>query len=1361
MPNSRLEGELPGGGVVTFDTDLPIAAHADEIADLIKHHQVVVVAGETGSGKTTQLPKICLALGRRQIAHTQPRRIAARSVAERVAEEMGVELGEQVGYQVRFTRRASSDTALTVMTDGVLLAEISHDRDLCAHDTIIIDEAHERSLNIDFLLGYLKQLLPRRPDLKVIITSATIDTARFSAHFDDAPVIEVSGRTYPVEVRYRPLDPSEQIRPDDEDDIDDEDELLHRPSAPSLTSPDDEVVDQVTGICRAVQELCREESGDILVFLAGEQEIRETAEALADLNLSNTEVLPLFARLSAAEQHRVFTPHTGRRIVLATNVAETSLTVPGIRYVIDPGTARISRYSVRTKVQRLPIEPVSQASANQRAGRCGRVAPGICIRLYSQTSFESRPEFTEPEILRTNLAAVILQMAQARLGAITDFPFVEAPDRSRINDGIRLLDELGALKPGHRDAPRLTKIGHQLARVPLDPRLGRMLLEGARQGSLAEVLVIVAALSIRDVRERPADKREEADAFHRRFATEANLLQTLQAADNTDNNQVGDWSQVRRQHIHQEAANTAKPGPPARHTPHTRGKISPRPQAGGIDEGGDIMAIHRLWRYLRHQRRQMGSSAFRRMCRAEYINYLRVREWDDLHGQLRQIAKELHLEVNRTSAPIDRVLVALLSGLLSHIGLVQVRQSAKRHGQRPGPQEYLGARGTKFAINPGSLLARKSPELVVAVELVETSRLWARTVAAVQPEWVEEVAGPLIRRSWAVPHWAASTASVVATERGTLFGVPLWADRRVTYGRIDPVASRQIFIRSALVERNWRSDHGFLKHNDRVRDEAADLEERSRQRGLVADDDAIFAFYDRRIPDGIVSGSHFDAWWRRVQDRHQLDLSIDDLVDSGSVDADAFPDHWKVGNLELPVRYVFEPGSGHDGVTVTIPLALLNQVPTAPFSWQVPGLRTELATELIRALPKRIRTQLVPAPDRARAALTWLEDHDADRHAPFTNELGRALRTLTGVIINPDDWNIAAIPAHLRIGFDITDAEGRPVGKKSKKNGKDKLKGSQPASIARSEDLDALQTDLAPKVSQSLTKAAGQPQIHGAKEWTFDPIPKRVDLSRKGPDAVGYPCLVDEGDSVGTTVLDTPRAQRTSHASGVVKLLVLNLPDPTKWVVTHMDNATKLALATSPYPSVPALLADARHKAVASVAQEKAGDLSGIRDKKTFDDLALVVRQDQADRMARVVRTAGRILSRVVAARQALATVSDPAIHADIVAQINDLVFENFISATPDPWYDDMPRWIQGVSVRIESLMTNPSRDPRQMAELEPLLADYDALCEEQPAGKLPAEVEEIGFMLEELRVQYFAQKLGTRVSVSPKRIRMAIAKLS
>lgn len=1386
----RLEGPLPGGGVVTFDAGLPIAAHAEEIADLIEANQVVVVAGETGSGKTTQLPKICLALGRSRIAHTQPRRIAARSVAERVAEEMGVDLGAQVGYQVRFTRRATSETALTVMTDGVLLAEISHDRDLRAHDTIIIDEAHERSLNIDFLLGYLKQLLPRRPDLKVIITSATIDTARFSAHFDDAPVIEVSGRTYPVEVRYRPLDPSERVLPDEDDDTDGDPEG-DGPSDPGSAggpgtagATDGEVIDQVTGVCRAVQELTHEGDGDILVFLAGEQEIRETAEALADLKLSHTEILPLFARLSAAEQHRVFTPHTGRRIVLATNVAETSLTVPGIRYVVDPGTARISRYSVRTKVQRLPIEPVSQASANQRAGRCGRVAPGICIRLYSEDDFASRPEFTEPEILRTNLAAVILQMAEARLGAITDFPFVEAPDRSRINDGIRLLDELGALKPGHRNAPRLTRIGHQLARVPLDPRLGRMMLEGAARGSLSEVLVIVAALSIRDVRERPAEKREEADSFHRRFATEGNLLTTLSAVDAAAGNRVGDWSRVRQS---APVQGRTPSGPPPRHTPHTNTRPGSVPRPGpsaekgtdtaSIDEGGDIMAIHRLWRYLSHQRSRMGSSAFRRMCRAEYINYLRVREWDDLHNQLRQIARELGLRANNSPAPTDRVIVALLSGLLSHIGLAEVREPSGRGRRRSiGPREYLGARGTRFAINPGSLLARRNPEFVVAVELVETSRLWARTVAPIRPEWVEEVAGPLIKRTWSAPHWAASTASVVATERATLFGVPLWADRRVNYGRIDPTVSREIFIRSALVERDWHSRHGFLKHNDRVRDEAADLEERSRQRGLVADDDAIFAFYDRRVPEGIVSGSHFDAWWRRVDDRHQLDLDLDDLVDPDSVDADDFPDQWTVDDLTLPVRYVFDPGSGHDGVTVTIPLALLNRVPTEPFTWQVPGLRTELATELIRSLPKPIRTQLVPAPDRAREALSWLDEHDGDRRAAFTSELGRALRALTGVVVADDDWDTSRIPAHLRVGFDVVDAEGHTVERHEKRGkaaggpttgkGRGAASGKHPGqdyatgrsrTVARSEDLDSLRTELAPKVSRSLTRAARQPQVHGATTWTFGTLPERIDLSRRGADAVGYPCLVDEGAGVGTTVRDSVASQRASHAAGVVRLLLLTLPDPTKWVVAHMDNRTKLALATSPYPSVPALLADARRKAVSSAAH--AGDLSEVRDSGAFDALALTVRQEQADVMARVVRTAGAVCSATVAARRAIATVADPVTRQDMTDQVDDLVFENFISATPDPWYDYMPRWLEGVSVRVESLATSPGRDPDRMAELEPLLAEYDALCAEQPEGALPPQVEEIGFMLEELRVQYFAQRLGTRVTVSPKRIRRAIAR--
>lgn len=1297
---SHLEGELPGGGTVRFDPGLPIAAHADEIADLIARHQVVVVAGETGSGKTTQLPKICLALGRHHIAHTQPRRIAARSVADRIAEEMGVEIGDQVGFQVRFTRRATRETALTVMTDGVLLAEISHDRDLRAHDTIIIDEAHERSLNIDFLLGYLKQLLPRRPDLKVIITSATIDTARFSEHFDHAPIIEVSGRTYPVEIRYRPLDPAEI-----------EDDGIEVTADP---------IDQTTGICRAVEELAREGRGDILVFLAGEREIRDAADALAALKLRDTEVLPLFARLSAAEQHRVFTRHTGRRIVLATNVAETSLTVPGIRYVIDPGTARISRYSVRTKVQRLPIEPVSQASADQRSGRCGRVAPGICIRLYSQADFEARPEFTEPEILRTNLAAVILQMAQARLGAITGFPFVEPPDQSQISDGIRLLDELGALQPGHRDAPRLTRTGHQLAAMPIDPRMGRMILEGARQHSLREVLVIVAALSIPDVRERPAEKRAEADSFHARFRTDQALRTALGSGP---------------------LAQTGKPGP--RDT---------------VEEGGDILAVWRMWVYLRHRRKELSGSAFRRMCRREYINFLRVREWQDLHTQLKQICRDLKLERNKDDAPPDRVLVALLAGLLSHVGLAEVRERndhRRGRGRRPGPREYLGARGARFAINPGSALAGHPPELVMAVELVETSRLWARTAAAIRPGWVEEVGGHLLKRQYSEPHWATSTASVVATERATLYGVPVWADRQVNYARIDPVTAREIFIRSALVERDWRTHHGFLTHNDRIRAEAEELEERTRQRGLVADDDALYEFYDLRIPGDIVSANHFNAWWRRVDDRHQLDLSVDDLVDPGAVHRDDFPDSWPVAGLDLPVRYVFDPGSGHDGVTVTIPLALLNQVPAEPFSWQVPGLRTELATELIRNLPKRLRTQLVPAPDRAREALTWLDSHDADTSTDFSSELGRALRALTGVVIEPGEWRPDAVPAHLRVGFDIVDAEGR-----TRAAGRKKAPRPDPAPVAHSEDLTGLRTGLAPEVSASLTRAAGDDQIHGATGWVFGTIPREVSLRRSGADAVGHPSLVDEGEAVGTAVRDSVAAQTRSHAAGVVRLLLINLPDPTNWTVAHLTNRTKLALSSSPYPSVPALLADSRHKAVASLAGRLAGDLSGVRDEKAFNDLALAVRQDAASAMARVVTTAGEILTAAGTARQALNLVPQGPAHTDMTRQIEDLIFLNFISATPDPWYSRMTRWLQGISVRAEGLRTNPGRDDRGMAELDPLLDGYDQLCARQPQGPLPPAVEEIGFLIEEFRVQLFAQRLGTHVPVSAKRIRTAMARI-
>ncbi len=1280
-------GPLPAGVRIAYDPALPIAAHADEIRDLIRDHQVVVVAGETGSGKTTQLPKMCLELGRRSIAHTQPRRIAARSVAERLAEELDVSIGDVVGYQVRFTRKAGRDTRLKVMTDGVLLAEISHDRDLRRYDTIVIDEAHERSLNIDFLLGYLKQLLRRRPDLKVIVTSATIDTARFSAHFDDAPIIEVSGRAYPVEIRYRPLDGSGA------DDSDGE------------GAGSGEPIDQVEGICRAVAELPG--SGDILVFLSGEREIRDAADGLAALDLADTEILPLFARLSAAEQHRVFAAHRGRRIVLATNVAETSLTVPGIRYVIDPGTARISRYSARTKVQRLPIEPVAQASANQRAGRCGRVAPGICIRLYSRADFEARPEFTEPEILRTNLASVILQMAEARLGDISDFPFVEAPDRTQIGDGLRLLDELGALQPGHRTRPRLTTVGHQLARIPIDPRLARMIVEAARLGSLREVLVIVAALAIPDVRERPTEHRDRADALHRRFWTEGGLSQR---------------------------AVTDATGEPLRYTVHTGRRES---QEERPDAGGDVLAIVRLWGYLSEQRKALSGNAFRRMCHDEYLNFLRIREWQDLHTQLRQIAKELGLDRNPSPAPDAAVLTAVLSGLLSHIGLLQEREEPAGRGRKRtrGPREYLGARGSRFAIQPGSALAGAPPDLVMAVELVETSRLWARTVAGIRAEWVEQVGGHAVRSNVSEPHWSAATGSVVASERVSIYGVPIIAQRNVNYAALHPDEARAIFIRAALVEGEWHTRHHFFHHNQRVRREAEELEERTRRRDLLVDDAAIFAFYDARIPSEVVSVAHFDAWWRRHPDKRLLEMSLDDLIVSDAeVDVAAFPDHWRVGSIEVPISYVFDPGSGHDGVSVGIDIAQLNQLDPAPFTWQVPGLRHELATELIRGLPKQVRVKFVPAPDVARRALAWLEANGADHAVPFHLELGRALGRLTGEIVAPDAWRPEALPDHLRVGFRVVEP-GRQG--------------------AEGKDLAALQQDLRDRVTRTLTRATPREEAVSGTSWVFGTIPATITVRSHGVQAIGYPALVDRTTSVALETLDAAPRQARLHAAGVRRLLTLTNPDPTRWVVSHLGNADKLVLGSSPYPTVPDLLADARLKTVDRLARQVV-DPAEVRDRAGYEALALAVRERQADAMRAVVTTAASVL-RARAEVEALLTPSNPAT-PDVREQLANLVFRNFISATADPWYDHLPRYVSAMGHRLRAAASNPARDRREAEVVEDLELAYARLCERQPPGPLSEPVEEIGFLIEELRVQLFAQQLRTAVTVSPKRIRAALA---
>ncbi len=1280
-----------------FDPSLPIAEHHEEIAALIRDHQVVVVAGETGSGKTTQLPKICLTLGRGRIAHTQPRRIAARTVAERIAEEVGVSIGGLVGYQVRFTRQAGRDTRVKVLTDGVLLAEIGQDRDLRRYDTIIIDEAHERSLNIDFLLGYLKQLLPRRPDLKVIVTSATIDTARFAEHFTDpdgrpAPIIEVSGRTYPVEVRHRPLD---------------------------------EDADQVTGICEAVEELFTEGPGDILVFLSGEREIRDTAEALTGMDLPDVEVLPLYARLSAAEQHRVFQRHDRRRIVLATNVAETSITVPGIRYVVDPGTARISRWSARTKVQRLPIEAISQASANQRAGRCGRLGPGVAIRLYSEDDFLSRPEFTEPEILRTNLASVILQMAEADLGDIASFPFVERPDSGQITDGMRLLDELGALRPGNRHRPRLTDVGHQLARLPVDPRLARMLIEAHKLDCLREVLVLVSALAIPDVRERPAEKREQADAMHARFH-----LATIPAPRASTDDQGRPRSDQ-----------------PLRHTAHTGTRKEVAPAVG---EGGDVIALLRLWHHLRQARRHLSGNAFRRLCRDEFLNFLRVREWEDLHAQLREICRELDWRRNDSPAPTDHVLTAVLAGLLSHVGLAEVQPTEQPKGQagRSGPgrrrrpmQEYLGARGAKFAINPGSALAKSPPPLVMAVELVETTRLWARTVAEVRAEWIEQVGGHLIKRHHSEPHWSSSSGSVMAYERVTLYGIPIVAERPVNYARINLEEARQIFIRQALVEGNWRTQHEVFAHNAAIRAEAEALEERSRRRDVVVDDQAIVDFYDRRIPHEVVSASHFDAWWRRVDDKSVLEMRLDDLVhDTDAVDLSAFPDQWRIGEVVLPVRYVFEPGSGHDGVTVTIPIAQLNQVTAEPFSWQVPGLRQELATELIRGLPKSVRTQFVPAPNHAREALGWLDAHGGgDRSKRFADELGRALQALTGHRVEAGDWNPDQVPSHLQVSFEVSErGVAEPKGR----------------------DFETLRRELATRVSTTLTRATQDRRVTGATAWTFPDLEPSITVTRGGTTAVGYPCLVDEQTSVGVVVADSVETQARNHRLGLRRLLTLTLPDQTKWVVSHMSNTEKVALAHSPYGSVAELLADARLKTAEALAGQFAGDLGQVRTKQAFDALALQVRQAQADRMREIVSVAAQVLQTRVEVTGLLER-APASTRADVSTQLDNLVFAKFISATPDPWYGHLPRYLKAMVARLEAAIAQPARDQQVQEQVDDVEDHYAELCADQPPGPLPAAVEAIGFLVEELRVSLFAQRLRTAQPVSVKRLHQAMDAIS
>ena len=1248
---------------IEFPADLPVSARRDDIAAAIRDHQVVIVAGETGSGKTTQLPKIALLLGRGEpsadgggmIGHTQPRRIAARSVAERIAEELGTELGGTVGYQVRFTDRTSRQSRIKVMTDGILLAELQRDRDLRRYDTLIIDEAHERSLNIDFILGYLKRLLPRRPDLKVIITSATIDPERFAAHFADqrgrpAPIIEVSGRTYPVEVRYRPL--MEETYDDEEG--------------------EPVVRDQTEAIEAAVDELRRDTAGDVLVFLPGEREIRDTADALKGMaeGPRGFDVVPLYSRLSAAEQHRVFERHTRRRVVLATNVAETSLTVPGISAVIDTGLARISRWSTRTKVQRLPIEPISQASAQQRSGRCGRVEAGIAIRLYSEADFTSRPEFTEPEILRTSLASVILQMTSLGLGQVERFPFVEPPDQRAVRAGVQLLEELGALVPsrstGSRggDRPRLTRTGRRLARLPIDPRMARMILEADRLGVVREVLVITAALSIQDPRERPEEHRAHADQLHARFR----------------------------------------------------------------DPRSDFMTWLNLWRHLRTQQKEMGSSAFRRMCREEHLNYLRVREWQEFETQLRQVTREVGIKPGEPAEGPDQDNIhrALLSGLLSHIGL---RDAERR--------DYLGARGTRFEIFPGSGLFKKPPDLVMAAELVETSRLWGRQNAAIDPIWAEQLGGDLVKRQYGEPHWSIKRAAAMAHERVSLYGVPLVADRLVSLGSRDPELARELFVRHALVQGEWHQRHRFLRTNTELLEEAEELEHRARRRGIVVDEQTLFDFYDQRVPAEVVSGAHFDSWWKQERQTRPDLLTFDPAMlvhDGAGLDEADFPDEWREGGAALPLRYHFEPGSDDDGVTVDVPLATLNTVGSAAFTWNVPGLRHELVTALIRSLPKPLRVNFVPAPDVARRFLQAVPPGEET----LLEALSRYLRSLNGVDVPPEAWDWAKVPAHLRPTFRVVDEGGQEVG--------------------RGKDLDQVKAPLRPSFERAMQEAADESGLAatGQTAWTFGTIEASFTRVRAGHEMHGYPALVDEGATVGLRVAASAEEQGADHRLGVRRLLVHALPDPGPRMVEGLDNRAKLALSASPYPSARALVDDCVLAAVGRLVDEA----GAVRDQGAFDALVGRGRRElpalAADVLQRVLQVLGewRPVDKALHGRVEMDQL--PAMN-DLRAQLERLVHAGFVAEAGAAALRDYPRYLKGMQARIDRLGER-ARDRELMDRVLALQEAWQHRVDALPEGRpLPEDLRRVRWMLEEYRVSLWAQQLGTATPVSDSRIRKAL----
>ena len=1225
--------------------ELPVSERRAEIAEAINNNQVVIVAGETGSGKTTQLPKICLEIGRGitgMIGHTQPRRIAARSVATRIAEELKSEVGHTVGYKVRFSDRISPESYIKLMTDGILLAESQKDQFLNQYDTLIIDEAHERSLNIDFLLGYLKQLLPKRPDLKLIITSATIDTSRFSKHFNDAPIIEVSGRNYPVETRYRPL----------QNDSDDEDDR-----------------DVLQGIRDAVDELAQDSLGDILIFLPGEREIREAAESLRKHHPPHTEILPLYARLSASDQNRIFQPHKGRRIVLATNVAETSLTVPGIRYVIDPGVARVSRYSHRTKVQRLPIEKISQASANQRAGRCGRIAAGICIRLYSEEDFNLRAEFSEPEIKRSNLASVILQMKALRLGDIDHFPFVETPEAKMVSDGYKLLEELGAID----QKKQLTKIGTQLARLPIDPKVGRMVLAAHQLGSLSELLVIASALSVQEPRERPHEKQQAADERHKAFS----------------------------------------------------------------DERSDFLAYLKLWREYHYQADKLTNNKLRRWCRDHFISYLRMREWHDVHVQLKSLVRELGWKLNDSphlnhknhdiveieADHYAAIHQALLTGLLGNVAF------------KGDKQEFTGARGIKLHIFPGAVLFKKPPKWIIAAELVETTRMYARSCARIEPEWIEQVAGERCKRTIFEPHWEKRPAAVMAFERLSLYGLIINPRRKIHFGKINPVEAREIFIRGALVEKEFNTHAPFFKHNIELIDEIESLEAKSRRRDVLVDDEVLYQFYTQRLPSDSYDGRRFEAWRKKAEKKEPklLFLTRDDLMqhNADAVTDAQFPDTINVAGMTLKLSYHFDPTHPQDGVTVTVPLPALNLLSTARFEWLVPGLLHEKIRQLLKSLPKNLRRNFVPMPNYADACLKVLSASDEALLPALQHQLLR----MTGVKVTLEDWQLDKLPPHMLFNFNIVDDNEKTV------------------SMGR--DLRLLQQQLKAEAQQSFTEIPSwDGEQQGITSWSFGELPIDVEFKRNGIMMRGYPALIDKKESIAIELRDN--LQQAEHETRIAlrRMVGFALPDKLKYLSRQLPHQKEINLYYAPVGRCDALQQDL----IDTIIDQAFFSNELPRTEKAFEHCLDAGKKKMLLMSEEICGLVLETLKQHHQLNKKLKGSLSPALlhaAADIKAQLGHLIYSGFINQTPLEWLREYPRYFKSINLRLDKLTGNVSRDRTLMQEIKPLWEDYLARLEKhQQQGITDAALTTYRWMIEELRVSLFTQELKTKVPVSAKRLK-------